>query len=61
MKLPISILAHELSLVKEKANKKHPLDDINMDEYIKKSEVEELLKAYDNRIKALEAKCANIE
>ena len=61
MKLPIGILAHELSSVKEKVNKKHPLDDINMDEYIKKSEVEELLMAYDNRIKALEAKCANIE
>ncbi|KAK8837125.1 hypothetical protein M9Y10_037180 [Tritrichomonas musculus] len=51
MKFPIMILAKNMEAI----------NNVNMDEYYKKSEVDELLKAYDARISALEKKCANIE
>ncbi|KAK8834093.1 hypothetical protein M9Y10_020179 [Tritrichomonas musculus] len=51
MKLPIMILAKNIEA----------LNKVNMNEYYKKSEVDELIKTYENRISALEKKCANIE
>ncbi len=58
MKFPIMILAKNMEAI----------NNINMDEYYKKSEVDEMLQQKDaiieslaNRIAALEKKCANIE
>lgn len=55
LKLPIQILKNNIQ------SSTDLIESINMNDYYKKSEVDNLLQAYDNRIKALEAKCANIE